>query len=148
MGLNYRYSVDITAVFVLPKPFISPTNQRFSKLQKIFDILFLDGDLATKCRADLTKILSKFVLDICMISQPIRVNLDYGCALLIFSKPHFSGILFDNKAEAAINFIYPFDTCNNSKNFENFDYLNISPVDFFVAPPFYWRNNTGFNPEL
>jgi len=57
------------------KPLVPPTDQRFSKLQKIFDILFLDGDLATKCRADLTKILSKFVLDICMISQPRRMNL-------------------------------------------------------------------------
>ena len=64
-----------------------------------------------------------------MISQPRRVNLGLWIRpFLIFSKPHFSGVLFDNKAEAAVNFIYPFDTCNISKNFENFDYLNIQSV--------------------
>jgi hypothetical protein len=49
-----------------------------------------------------------------------------GFALLIFSKPHFSGLWFDTQFKSTIRFRYPFGIWNSSRNFENFDYLNIS----------------------
>ena len=36
----------------------------------------------------------------------------YGFALLIFVKPHFSGLWFDTKTEGGISYIYPFHICN------------------------------------
>jgi hypothetical protein len=36
----------------------------------------------------------------------------YGFALFIFIKPHFPGLRFDTKTEAAINCRYPFRICN------------------------------------
>ena len=36
---------------------------------------FKVGDAATKCRADLTEIISKFIMDIWMISKSRRLNL-------------------------------------------------------------------------
>jgi len=61
------------------------------------------------------------------------MNLELWIRPFDFLKVAFSGILFENKAEAAINCIYPFVTCNNSKNYENFDYLKISVLRNEVA---------------
>jgi len=53
----------------------------------------------------------------------------YGFALFIFPKLHSSGFRFDSGRKNEIGCMYQFDICNNSKNFENFDYLNKSRID-------------------
>ena len=64
----------ITRFSAILKPAIPPTNQSFSKLPKICDILFLRDNAATKYQHDLAEILLKSILDIWMISKLRRVN--------------------------------------------------------------------------
>jgi len=42
--------------------------------------------------------------------------------------PHFGVLLFDSSRKNEVDFKYRIDICNNSKNFETVDYLNLSVV--------------------